>query len=142
MYETSTALPNIFGRAEIIKSTSKEYTPIQNHCRQLRLRFIKTKEALETQNIGNLQMLLKGTVSPEVNSGPQRLIEVFLSSGENTKDTEKLKRAIVMLIQQANVALHVNSEYCIDNPAYLPLHEQLESGYESLKNAILPYIRR
>ena len=139
LYETNYALPNIFGRAEIVSQSTKEYSPIQNAYTQLRQRYVKTKEALEMKNMESLLMIFKGTVCPEVNSGPERFIEVFLTSKEKTKHTQKLVQAIVMLVKQGKEALQVIADYCTQNPDYMPLQERLELGYESLRKAILPY---
>lgn len=139
LYETNQALPNIFGRAEIISQTTKEYSPIQNAYTQLRQRYQKTQEALDMQNMDSLLMIFKGTVCPEVNSGPEKFIEVFLTSKEKTKYTAKLAQAIVMLVKQGKDALQVIANYCTQNPEYMPLQEMLELGYDSLKKAILSY---
>ena len=139
LYETSMELPNIFGRAEVVNCVEKEYSPIQYATKQLRKRFVETKEALERQNIPKLRMILKGTVCPEVNSGPKRFIEVFLAKKERTKYTGKLIGAIEMLVEQAKVALQVIAEDCNVSSSYAGLYEQLERGYEDLRDTILTH---
>ena len=141
LYETNMALPNIFGRAEVISCTEKEYAPIQYAYKQLQKRYAETKDALDHQNIAKLCMILKGTVCPEVNSGPKRFIEVFLSSQERTKHTDKLVHAIELLVQQAKTALKVIAEDCTVNTSYVGLYEQLERGHQELMEAIRPHSR-
>jgi hypothetical protein len=138
--KTKYALPNLFGRAEVVETAVKEYIPIQSAYVNLRKQTARISDALRSGKKDVLQPLLTGSWATQVNEGPTEYFEVFIKDKEETKHTQKLKRAYLSFMKTSKEGIQAHAEYCLDHPAFLPLQEVLEANFQSAKSALLPHL--
>ena len=116
--------------------TITELQPIRVSYRQLKMRVNTLKEAIERVDFRQIQQLLHGSLLTQVNEGPSKLAEVFLSKGEDTKYTRKLKEAFVEFVNVHESGLKIHAKFVAQNPAFVPLQHELETSFASLREII------
>lgn len=116
--------------------TITELQPIRVSYRQLKMRVNTLKEAIERVDFRQIQQLLHGSLLTQVNEGPSKLAEVFLSKGEENKYTHKLKEAFVDFVNTHEAGLKLHAKFVAQNPAFVPLQHELETSFASLKEII------
>ncbi|OHT14381.1 hypothetical protein TRFO_15316 [Tritrichomonas foetus] len=132
-------LPSLLVRAEVDpqKIIEKEYEPIKVAYRQLRDRTGMLEKAFSTHDLMKTQQLLHGSLLVQVNEGPARIADVFLSNNISTA-AEKLRESFICFMRQVRKGVGIHAQYSSQNPEFMPLQEELEAGYETLKNKLAP----
>jgi hypothetical protein len=103
----------------------------------------RIREAVARLDYGKLQMLIQGSLLVQVNEGPLKMAEVFLSGGDETERNDPHRRELIAVFRQFLAALAsavmLHSEYVKKNPVWASLQEKLETGLGSLTSALQPY---
>ena len=84
--------------------------------------------------------LLQGSLLAQVNEGPLKIAEVFLSSGPRTKYTEKLRDLFKQFLMLNQTGLDLVKEFVKTDPSYGQLLEMMIEGMDNLRNAMTPYL--
>lgn len=135
------AMPSILKRMKIASKTEKEYEPIRVAYRQLRMRNDGMQSAVEQSDYRQIQQLLHGSLLTQVNEGPSKMAEVFLGPNkQKTKAHEKLTRAFEDFLRINGEALALHAQWVSQNPAFMALHHELESGFAALTDRLAEYI--
>jgi hypothetical protein len=121
------------------------FTPIQNSCQQLQGQVTKIREALARAEYGKLQMLMQGSLLVQVNEGPKKMAEVFLSGGDDeAKDAVEyrveLRKTYREFLAALADAVVLHSQYAKKMPVWTALQENLEAGLLTLTSALQPYL--
>ncbi|KAK8893591.1 hypothetical protein M9Y10_022014 [Tritrichomonas musculus] len=139
---TNFELPSLLIRSEVNPSliVEKDSEPIKVVCKQIRDRTKQLEKAIESNDMMKTQQLLHGSLLVQVNEGPARIADVFL--GDETKNKSKgadnLRDAFILFMRQLRKGVSVHEQLTAQNPEFQPLQEELEAGYESLKNKLAP----
>lgn len=139
---TEFELPSVLIRSEVNPSSieEKDLEPIKVVCRQIRDRTKQLEKALESNDMMKTQQLLHGSLLVQVNEGPAKIADVFL--GDETKNkskaADKLREAFILFMRQLRKGVSVHGKLTTQNPEFQPLQDELEAGYESLKNKLSP----
>lgn len=134
-------MPYIVKRSKIIDITEKEFAPIRVSYRQLKDRIAMFRSAIEQKDYRAIQQLLHGSLLVQVNEGPSKMAEIFLADDyEKSKYTQKMKTAFQQFVKINQRALNMHGKWVIDNPAFVPLQHELESGLISLVEKLSKWI--
>jgi hypothetical protein len=140
------SLPYIVQRVEIPKHKIdvRELSAIDANCKDLLLQCEKIEDASRRKNFFSLSPTLKGALLTEVNEGPIKMAEVFLSDNNDevkNQDSRMTLRALFRRFIQANAeGLQAHQQYANDNPILMPLQEMLYEGLNKLNSALQPYL--
>lgn len=123
----------------------KEFEPIRVSYRQLRERISMIESAIAQQDPRQIQQLLHGSLLVQVNEGPSKMAEVFLSdeairNDPTNKYIEKLKKAFKVFLDVNEKGLVLHAKWVAENTAFIPLQHELESGFLSLVEKLSTYI--
>ena len=143
-------MPSIFKIEEVVKIVNKDFAPIKVAYKQLYDRCAQIQAAISQSNFRQIQQLLHGSLLVMVNEGPSRMAEVFLSENGNyelegdpskmEKYQKKLRNAFRLFLKVNEEALKLHFDYVESNPMFVPLQNELESGYTSLHDKLYKYI--
>ena len=136
-------MPYILKRQRINESDIKKVIiqPIRVSYRQLRERITMLHNAIERNDIQQIQQLIHGSLLVQVNEGPSKMAEVFLKDPDkNDKYVIKLKNAFHEFLEENANGLKIHAKWVIDNPEFVALQQELESGFNSLKEKLSEYI--
>ena len=141
-------MPSIFKIQAVNHTVVREFEPIRVSYRQLRDRCQQLLSAIGLTDFRTIQQLLHGSLLVMVNEGPSRMAEVFLSPNSKQEGdpnrVDKYKRKLSYIFQYflKNIgdALSIHSRYATENPMFITLQNELESGYFSLKEKLEKYI--
>ena len=134
--ETAIALPCLLHRVETIptKKRIKNFEPIEVAYKQIKSRTKLIEDAINSNDYRSIQQLLHGSLLVQVNEGPAKMAEVFLTKED--KRNEKLKEAFNLFIEANEKGVKKHGEWTEKNPTFEALQTELESGLESLKEKI------
>jgi hypothetical protein len=129
--------PHVKTRLPVIKETEIVLTPIEaaienmiEQCRRLEEVCTNTPP-----DVGQLQMVLQGSVRTTVNNGPKEIVESFLSATERSKynadHVKKLNDKCLMFLRWCDKAVKLDAEYKRHDQSQF--HMELEKGYEETK---------
>ena len=134
-------MPSIRKRVKIININDREFPPIRVAYRQLRERITLFQNAITQADYRNIQQLLHGSLLVQVNEGPSRMAELFLADNcEKSKYTTKLEIAFKNFLEINEKALEMHGKWVTENPDFVPLQHELESGYASLVEKLSKWI--
>ena len=140
---TKFEMPYILKRQRINESDIKKVIiqPIRVSYRQLRERITMLHNAIERNDIQQIQQLIHGSLLVQVNEGPSKMAEIFLKDPDkNDKYVIKLKNAFHEFLEENANGLKIHAKWVIDNPEFVALQQELESGFNSLKEKLSEYI--
>ncbi|OHT04172.1 hypothetical protein TRFO_28401 [Tritrichomonas foetus] len=145
LLEVENAMPSIFKLEKVNRIIEKKFAPIRVSYRQLRDRCAQIESAIAQSDFRNIQQLLHGSLLVMVNEGPSRMAEVFLSDdaeleGGCEKYKEKMKKTFRLFLKANEDALTMHAKHVAKNPMFIPLQNELESGFVSLKEKLEKYI--
>ncbi|OHT09550.1 hypothetical protein TRFO_21506 [Tritrichomonas foetus] len=134
-------MPSLIKRIRVIDMTEKEFAPIRVAYRQLRDRITQLKNAVDRMDYRAIQQLLHESLLVQVNEGPSRMAEVFLADNqEKSNYTDKMKAAFKEFLHINEIGLAIHGKWVTDNPAFVPLQHELESGLTGLSEKLSKYI--
>ncbi|EAX89875.1 Dedicator of cytokinesis family protein [Trichomonas vaginalis G3] len=142
IFELEHPMPYILKRQQIISFSTKEYNPAKVSLRMIKDRTYEMVSLIETKNTSGIQQMLNGNLLVQVNVGPKRIAEVFLGGQAeiDEKTSLKLKKAFADFLEINQKALKIHAEYIRQNPMFISMQQELESGFEALKELISKYI--
>lgn len=117
-----------------------EYEPIRVSCKQMKERLQMYYNVIGKQDMPALFPLLQGSLLAQVNEGPLKIAEVFLSSGPRTKYTEKLRDLFRQFLMLNEKGLELVKEFVKTDASYGQLLEMMIEGMDNLRNAMTPYL--
>ena len=137
-------MPSV-SKVELIRSQNiveREFSPIRVSYRMLHERVSMIEQATVSNDYQKLQQLLHGSLLAQVNEGPARIAEVFLSGSrsQDKKYTAKMKRVFAQFLDACKKGLAVHAQWVNENPAFRMLQDTLESSYASLECIIGRYL--
>jgi hypothetical protein len=136
-------MPSITKLAAVTDIQVREFQPIRVAFRQLRDRVIAMDTAIVMSDYRTIQQLLHGSLLVQVNEGPSKMAEVFLSNlGTDPKYERKLANQFREFLAVNKKALAMHGEWTQTNPAFRVLQDTLESGFASLEEALGCYVER
>jgi hypothetical protein len=122
----------------------REYMPVCVSYRMLRSRVVLMEKAVASGDYRQIQQLLHGSLLVQVNEGPSKMAEVFLSvkSDDPTfvKYAEKLRQTFKSFLEVNKVGLTKHGQWVRENPAFRMLQDELESGFTSLEEKLANYL--
>lgn len=140
--KTQSAMPSILKRVEVPPEgfIVIEYEPIRVSIRQIKERLDLYEAAIAKNDAQAIQPLLHGSLLVQVNEGPTKMAEVFLGGQARTKYTEKMRQLFQKFLDLNNQGLAIHRRFVQQNPGFQELQNQLEAGYDSLKDKLMPYL--
>ena len=144
IYTIPYPMPYIIKRVEIPSENIKKetYTPIQYSNYNIRKQIYALEEAISRKDCICLQPLLQGSLLVQVNEGPKRIAEIFLSDEEENEDKQELRNTFRLFLKVNSIAVKMHSNYVIKNPIYAVLQEELESALNRITSALQPYLKK
>ena len=120
-----------------------EYSPIEYSCQSLLTQVDRINEATKRHEFTALQPLIQGALLTQVNDGPKKMAEVFLTgAAENeTEHTMTLRRIFRKFLKATSRAVKLHGEWVRENPVYTELQEQLEVGLNRLTSTLQPFLK-
>lgn len=132
---TQIPLPNIVCRAEVIEYAEIDYEPIRVAYRQLKDRIELLRRAIQVRDMRQVQQLLHGSLLAQVNEGPVKIAEVFLTPPDGDKRRkDKIRKAFSDFYETNAEGVKLHAEWVTQNKDFIPLQVQLENELESLKD--------
>jgi len=149
-FQTEDSFPTIHRRSQIISTTSREISPIDNafesiHSKNNELVELVTSHKVNPdEKLQNFSMVLKGITDAAVNGGTDRYKEAFFSEQYLKSNPDKaevvsnLKKSIREQISILEEAIALHKLKCERDPTnasnLLLLHETIETKYEEMKS--------
>ena len=136
------ALPSIVERAQVLPDRIQviEYEPIRVAYRAIRDRVQALERAIEVKNWPELGQLLHGSLLAQVNEGPTKIAEVFLTKGPESKRKQKMRLEFSRFSSVLVKATKLHGEWVTTNPEFVPLQVQLENSLESFISMLSNYV--
>jgi hypothetical protein len=127
------------------KITEKEFMPVRVAYRQLRTRVVAMVKAVEASDYRQMQQLLHGSLLVQVNEGPYKMAEVFLSGRSHEEEqyaryADKLRVTFKEFLAVCQAALKVHGKWTKENTEFKPLQDELESGFQSLEEKVAKFL--
>ena len=117
-----------------------EYEPIRVSCKQMKERLQIYHLVLNKGDMPALLPLLQGSLLAQVNEGPLKIAEVFLSSGPRTKYTEKLRDLFRQFLMLNEKGLEMVQDFVKSDPSYGSLLTMMIEGMDNLRKQMTPYL--
>ncbi|KAJ3366129.1 Dedicator of cytokinesis protein 6 [Allomyces arbusculus] len=143
---TRCPFPSWTKRHEIVNVTTTDLNPLQVSTQAIAARTARLRSLVHAAPVDtkSLQMVLSGSLRPQVNSGPGEIARVFLgASGVGstypTSQVEELKAAFRLFLRVCEVAVTVNRQLIHDDQ--LDYQKDLELGYEQLVAQLEPLLQ-
>lgn len=135
-------MPFVVKRQKVANIKTIEIEPIRVSYRQLRERVAAMREAVNSQDMRQVQQLLHGSLLVQVNEGPTKMAEVFLGNSKaETKYTLKMKNEFREFLNVNQQGLKLHARWCMENTEFIPLQRELDSGFQSLKEKLEAYLK-
>ena len=139
--EVTKPMPTCLIRQVVLKNniSEKEYSPIRVAYRKLSSRIEQLKGAIDTNEYHILQNLLKESLLVISNDCPTRMIKDFLDNNmtdKSNKHYQKLSNASSSFIIICEQGLLTHAKFVALNPKYIPIQNELESSFQSMKDAV------
>lgn len=133
-------MPCPLRRVEINPAKGKEieYEPIRVAYRQIRNRTKSIISAINEADYQTIQQLLHGSLLAQVNEGPAKIAEVFLTGHSPLRP--KLKKEFQRFLEANERGVKKHAEWVADNQAFLALQVQLEAGMDALREKLTPLL--
>eukprot|EP00250_Pteridium_aquilinum_P019527 c24469_g1_i1 orf=329-5872(-) len=149
--ETEGSFPALVNRLLVVKSQSREFSPIENAIGMIETRTAALRNELEEPRssdgdqlprLQSLQRILQGSVAVQVNSGVLGVCTAFLSGEPATRlRSQELQQLIAALLEFMAVckrAIRVHSRLIGEEDQ--DFHSQLVNGFQSLTAELSHYI--
>jgi hypothetical protein len=138
-------IPYLNSRVRIPKEniTKLDYSPIEFCCQNLQQQVDKINDAVNRNDMSSLQPLIQGSLIVQVNEGPKKMAEIFLTGAAENQHTMNL-RAIFRLFLEANTKAVATHEFFAGRPeniAFRPLQEELDLGLKTLISTLQPFLK-
>jgi hypothetical protein len=139
-------MPYIVRRVEIPPENIEQvmFSPIEYSCQNIRGQNDLIEQALITQDFVELQRLLHGSLLVQVNEGPMKIAQVFLSGLNPDKANEphvvELRAVFRDFLEINQRAVVVHDLYVQQNQQYRLLQENLVDGLNRLTSAMQAYL--
>ncbi|KAL0485422.1 hypothetical protein AKO1_011753 [Acrasis kona] len=134
--------PNMLTRQLVVSSTHVEMSPIQNSIEivESSIEKLDQQSSVIPPDVNSLQMVLSGTLIPQVNEGIPSLVNLFLADEklEGNEELNLMKIRMVEFLKSAGKCLEISRKNC--RPNQLPLHEKFEEGFVILYNLFSKYL--
>ena len=120
-----------------------EYSPIEYNCQSLLTQVDRINDATKRHDFPALQPLIQGALLTQVNDGPKKMAEVFLTgAAENENEhTMALRKIFRKFLKATSRAVKVHGEWVRENPVWSDLQEQLEMGLNRLTSTLQPFLK-
>jgi hypothetical protein len=120
--------------------TKEEYEPIRVAYMQLKGRVAVLRQALNERDYGKVQQLLHGSLLVQVNEGPGKIAEVFLSAGQERRYVRMLRQTFRDFLTVIEEALVFHRNWVVTQPEFRRLQDELEAGFTSLGERLAEYL--
>ena len=134
--KTALPMPCTTKRVEVVSTQQIDYEPIRVSYHQLVDRIASMENALSLADNRKIQQLLHGSLLVQVNEGPSKMAEVFLSNSTETKYTIKLRKAFSSFLSICDNCLKFHATWISDKPSFVSLQQEMEFGFKSLQEKL------
>ncbi|EAX87232.1 Dedicator of cytokinesis family protein [Trichomonas vaginalis G3] len=117
-----------------------EIEPIKVSIHHLEDRLKQYDAAIEANNISQIQPLLNGSLCVQVNDGPIKMAEVFLTEKKRTLLTEHMRKLFRQFIDVNKKALEIHRKFSQGNKDNLALQDEMDKGFDNLKSKLAQYL--
>lgn len=135
-------MPYLVKRVEIPKENIEKITfsPIELSCQNLQGQVDKIEEAMARKEFTALQPLLQGSLLVQVNEGPTKVAEVFLT-GEYNEHQDELRKIFRAFLKSNAKGVLMHADYAKTNPVFAVLQEEMELGLNRLTSTLQPMLK-
>ena len=130
-----------------IQNLQSQVSKINESCVRVRAELAAAQKNLlagkpqpEIQSFKELQPLIQGSLLVQVNEGPEKMAEVFLTGDENPHQAE-LRDTFREFIEANTLAVKIHGEMVMRFPIYSVLQEELELGLSKLTSKLQQYLK-
>ena len=132
-------LPRVLIPPEDVKKNI--FSPIEYSCQLLQAQIDKIDDATHKGDIKTLQPLIQGSLLTQVNEGPKRVAEVFLTGAKEDKYTQALRKLFRTFLTVNQRAVLEHGKWAANNPMFKDLQEELENGMKRITSTIQPFLK-
>lgn len=143
IYTIQYPMPYIVSRVPVSPQNIEKiiFSPIEYCCESLQKQVDKINEAASRRDFTALQPLIQGSLLTQVNEGPKKMAEVFLTGAQENENTLMLRKLFREFLKVNTEAVKVHGELVTGNPTYFTLQEQLELGLNRLSSTLQPFLK-
>ena len=125
-----------------VQNLQSQVSKIREACARVRLELqaVKPGDDTQVQSFKELQPLIQGSLLVQVNEGPEKMAEVFLTGDENVHQAE-LREVFRDFISANTYAVKLHGEMVMKFPVYAVLQEELELGLSKLTSKLQQYLK-
>jgi hypothetical protein len=138
------AMPSIVKVEEVKPSQiqEREFAPIRVSYRMLRDRVAMMQTAVESLDYRQVQQLLHGSLLVQVNEGPAKIAEAFLTGGDDLdpKYVSKLRTTFREFLVVCKSGCDAHRKWVQENQEFRMLQEELDVAFENLKDGLERYL--
>jgi hypothetical protein len=138
------AIPYLNSRVKVPAENIQrlEYSPIEYCCQSLQHQVDLIQDAVIREDWRALQPLLQGSLITQVNEGPMKMAEVFLTGATENDHTKNLRQIFRLFLETNAAALEKHARrFVSSNPIYIQLQEELDLGLKRLGSALQPFLK-
>lgn len=140
---TDFCFPHVKKRLLVTSRREIELTPIENATEIIidRCKATETELMSDPINVKTLQILLQGSVIPQVNAGPLAIARDFLGNPDaySAVHIERMRTAFARFLQVNSQALRQNKSNI--DPSQMEFQAQCEQGFAIIKKEIEGYLK-
>lgn len=143
IYTVSYPIPYIVSRVKVPPENIQKilFSPIEYSCESLQKQVDKITDATNNADFISLQPLIQGSLLTQVNEGPKRMAEVFLTGAEENQHTLNLRTIFRKFLKANEIAVSLHGEWVTKNPIFMTLQEELELGLNRLTSTLQPFLK-
>lgn len=143
IYTINHPIPYIVSRVQVPPENIEKilFSPIEFSCESLQKQVDKINDAANNGNYVALQPLIQGSLLTQVNEGPKRMAEVFLTGATENEFTLRLRKIFREFLKVNSEAVKLHGEWVVKNPAFMTLQEELELGLNRLTSTLQPFLK-
>jgi hypothetical protein len=136
-------MPYLNSRVQIPSTgiTEEKYSPISRACQELVRQVGRISEAAKLADYQGLQALLQGSLITQVNEGPKKMAEVFLTGANENEDTMQLRKIFRDYLDANALGVQVHQGYLKEHPIHQTLQDELEAGLNRLRSTLQPFLK-
>ncbi|GIQ80169.1 dedicator of cytokinesis [Kipferlia bialata] len=131
--------PYLVSRQAVVDREVTEFSPLQSAvvlCEEQTAKLVSQTTA-PNPDLNSLQLVLQGSVMPQINSGLLPPARIFLHNTDYSEDDRlALHAALCGFLDSASDAIKLGRRLVAGVPALLEFHEQLEKGFRSLTHSL------
>lgn len=144
IFKLPNPIPYIVSRVRIPNENIEQidFTPIEYSCQNLQKQVDNITDATKRKDFPGLQLLLQGSLLVQVNEGPKKVAETFLTGAREDNNTATLRKIFREFLKANEAAVKLlQEEFIKTDSVFKKLQEEMEIGLSRLSSALQPFLK-